>query len=117
MQMEFENLDLAILLAYRLMDSWSGSLNVISVVKKPEDVSKAEKFVNRLVDLARLPANTEICMADETYDRYSNAAPQADLNIFPFSDRLDAKFMWQMRDKTGASCLFTRDSGEESALA
>lgn len=117
MQMEFENLDLAILLAYRLMDSWHGSLNIISVVKNSEDLSKAEKFVNRLVDLARLPAKTEICLADETYGRYSTEAPQADLNIFPLPEKLDAEFMWQTRDWTGASCLFTRDSGEESALA
>lgn len=117
MQMGFENLDLAILLAYRLMDSWRASLNVIAVVEHASDTSKAETFLARLVDLARLPAKTQVCVADGTFGRYSPDAPEADLNIFPLRDRLDAAFMWHLRDTTRASCLFTRDSGEENALA
>ncbi|MGK2906282.1 MAG: hypothetical protein ACSLFH_08060, partial [Desulfuromonadales bacterium] len=30
---------------------------------------------------------------------------------------LDADFLWSLRDTTGSSCLFTQDSGDESALA
>ncbi|HKJ99828.1 MAG TPA: amino acid permease [Desulfotignum sp.] len=45
------------------------------------------------------------------------AAPEADLNIFPLPKALDAEFLWSLRDATKSSCLFTQDSGDESALA
>ena len=117
LQMEFENLDLAILLAYRMMDSWNGELTVIQAVERRADRERAQQFLARLVDLARLPAKTAVHVAEGDFGRYAPDAPRADLNIFPLPERLDASFMWYLRDTTGASCLFTRDSGEESALA
>ena len=116
MQMEFD-MDLSILLAYRLMDSWKSALNVFIAVENPEDTEKARTFLGRLVDAARLPARTKVYVADEDLGRFSSKAPQADLNIFPLADKLDAEFMFQMRDTTQSSCLFTRDGGDESSLA
>ena len=117
MEMEFAELDLAILLAYRMMDSWHARLTVIATVERESDKSKAEKFLARLVDLARLPANTAAHIADGDFGRYASSAPEADLNIFPLPKELDAEFLWHLRDATGSSCLFTQDSGDESALA
>ena len=117
LEMEFIELDLAILLAYRISSQWDAKLNVIAAVEKEEDKKKAEKFLSRLVDLARLPANSEALVADGDFGRYSSKAPEADLNIFPLPEELNAEFLWSLRDSTGSSCLFTQDSGEESALA
>lgn len=117
MEMEFANLDLAILLAYRMMDSWDARLNVIGAVGNAADRPKAEKFLNRLVDLARLPAETSAHVADGDFGRYASSAPEADLNVFPLPERFEPEFLWSLRDATGSSCLFTQDSGEESALA
>ena len=117
LEMEFANLDLAILLAYRIKSHWDANLNVIAAVEKKNDKKKAEKFLERLVDLARLPAGTEALIADGDFGRYSSKAPEADLNIFPLPEELDSEFLWSLRDATGSSCLFTQDSGEESALA
>lgn len=117
MQMEFENLDLAILLAYRLWDSWKGELTMIQTVNNKKDQKKAEQFLERLSELARLPGETKVLVAEGEFNRYSSEAPQADLNIFPLPDQLDPDFLWSLRDSTNASCLFTRDSGLESALA
>ncbi len=117
MEMEFADLDLAILLAYRMMDRWDAKLNVIAAVEKESDKEKAKKFLERLVDLARLPANTAAHIVDGDFGRYSSAAPEADLNIFPLMGDLNADFLWSLRDATGSSCLFTQDSGDESALA
>lgn len=117
MEMEFADLDLAILLAYRMMDSWEARLTVIAAVEKEEDKISAEEFLSRLIDLARLPAATASHIADGDLGRYASNAPEADLNIFPLPEELDADFLWSLRDATGSSCLFTQDSGDESALA
>lgn len=117
MEMEFQNLDLAVLLAYRMMDSWSSDLTVIGAVKHASEKQKAEKFLARLVDLARLPANTVAYLSDGEFGRYASSAPQADLNVFPLPEKFEADFLWSIRDSTGSACLFTRDGGYESALA
>lgn len=117
LEMEFDELDLAILLAYRMYDRWNARLSVSAAVKNEGDTRKAREFLSRLVDLARLPAETGAFKADENYDRYSSQGPEADLNIFPLPDDMDADYLWQLRDKTGSSCLFTRDGGDESGLA
>ncbi|MFO8083370.1 MAG: amino acid permease [Desulfobacterales bacterium] len=117
LEMEFADLDLAILLAYRMMDSWGAKLTVIAAVEKKAYKEKAKKFLARLVDLARLPADTAAHVADGDFGRYASNAPEADLNIFPLLGILNADFLWSLRDATGSSCLFTQDSGDESALA
>lgn len=117
LDMEFANLDLAILLAFRMMDSWDAGLTLIGAVSNAEEKEKAEVFLARLVELARLPAKTAAHVADGDFGRYASSAPEADLNVFPLPEKFDAEFLWSMRDATGASCLFTQDSGEESALA
>ena len=117
LEMEFLDLDLAILLAYRMMDSWDARLNVIAAVETAHEKETARQFLTRLVDLARLPARTAAHVADGDFGRFASSAPEADLNIFPLPADLDAEFLWGLRDATGASCLFTRDSGDESALA
>lgn len=117
LEMEFANIDLAILLAYRIMDSWDAKLTVIAGVEKEADKEKAQKFLERLINLARLPADTAAYVADGDFGRYASKAPEADLNIFPLPEKLDADFLWSLRDATGSSCLFTQDGGEESALA
>ena len=118
LEMEFKDLDLAILLAYRMLDSWTGAkLTVIAAVEKEADKDKATTFLARLTDLARLPADTAAHIADGNFGRYASSAPEADLNVFPLPADLDADFLWSLRDATGSSCLFTQDSGDESALA
>lgn len=117
LEMEFKELDLAILLAYRMMDSWDARLTVIAAVNKAGEKDKAMQFLDRLVDLARLPAETAALVADGDFGRYASEAPVADLNVFPLPEDFDAEFLWSLRDATGSSCLFTQDSADESALA
>ncbi|HCY83529.1 MAG TPA: Na-K-Cl cotransporter [Desulfobacteraceae bacterium] len=118
LEMEFGNLDLAILLAYRMLDSWrNAELTVIGVVENPNHRERAGKFLDRLVDLARLPSQTAVHVADGDFGRFASKAPRADLNVFPLPKTFDAGFLFSIKDATGASCLFTQDSGDESALA
>lgn len=90
---------------------------MIAAVEKKSHKDNAEKFLERLVDLARLPAGTAAHLADGDFGRYASNAPEADLNVFPLPDELDPEFLWSLSEATGSSCLFTQDSGDESALA
>lgn len=117
LEMEFRDLDLAILLAYRIMDRWNASLTVLAAVDDEAAKPKAEQFLARLIDLARLPADTAAHVSDGSFGRYASNAPEADLNIFPLPARIEPEFLWSLRDATGSSCLFTQDGGDESALA
>ena len=117
LEMEFGNLDLAILLAYRMADSWDAQLTVLTVVRDEGEREKAERFLTRLLDLARLPAEAQVVVGDESQDRYGPGAPQADLNVFPLPEDVEPGDLWRLRDATGSTCLFTQDGGEESALA
>ncbi|MDQ3191907.1 MAG: amino acid permease [Bacteroidota bacterium] len=117
MEMKLKDINLAVLLAYRIQNRWDAEFNVIVLVKDKSEKDKADNYISRLVDLARLPAKTFTLYAEESMQSYSKDGPIADLNIFPLPKKMDAEMLWQLRDATGSSCLFTRDSGEESALA
>jgi solute carrier family 12 (sodium/potassium/chloride transporter), member 2 len=116
-KMRFENLDVSLLLAYRLCQSWEGELNLIVAVDEKKSEEKAKKFLGQLSEAARLPGNTKVLVADGDFGRFSSKAPRADINFFPLGKRLDAEFMIKMRDQTDSACLFSQDSGTESALA
>ncbi|MGB5312648.1 MAG: amino acid permease [Polyangiales bacterium] len=118
LEMGFEDLDLAILLAYRMLDSWeNATLTVIAAIKDAAARPRAEEFLTRLVDLARLPAETMALVADDKLGGYASDAPEADLNVLPLPSHFTAEFLWTLQEATGSSCLFTQDGGDESALA
>ncbi|MGK2885911.1 MAG: amino acid permease, partial [Rhodococcus sp. (in: high G+C Gram-positive bacteria)] len=97
LDMEFPNLDLAILLAYRLADSWNGALNVIATIDDAAHEERAQEFLVRLVELARLPAATSVHVADGDFGRYASQAPHADINVFPLPSEFDTDLLWHLR--------------------
>ncbi len=110
------NLDLSVLTAYTLMRSWNASLRILAVIRSEEDRPGAAYFLERLVDLARIP-DTETVVASGDFIRYVPEAPPADLSIFGLADDPDFDFMRAMVRDTGGSCLFVRDSGRENVFA
>jgi solute carrier family 12 sodium/potassium/chloride transporter 2 len=110
------NLDLSLLIALQLQRNWDAEVRLVMAVHDPADFEEAQAFLDDLVRLARVHG-AEPTIIDGTYEDALVAAPQADINIFgipaePRSDVLDAAVT-----RTGSSCLFVRDSGNESALA
>lgn len=115
--LKLENIDLLILLAYRLYDSWNGELNVYVRVENKKEKKKAEEFLKRIIHLARLPVtNSGVVLAKNTKEAVSNVH-QADLNMFSITDKLKVSEIWEIRDASHSTCLFTRDGGTESAIA
>jgi len=114
--LEIGNLDLSILVAYKLKMNWNAQIRLITVVSNAEDEVKAKNFLSSLKSLARLPKTlTEVHVGQ--FNTHVKQASSADLNIFGMQDTLPYDFIKSMSDKTNSSCLFVRDSGHESILA
>ena len=110
------NLDLSILVAYKLKKNWDAKIRLITAVDSEEEESQAKEFMTKLIDLARLP-KTEIVIHNGQFNTFIANAPEADLNIFGLVDNPDFNFMEKMVDNTQTTCLFIRDSGMENILA
>lgn len=110
------NLDLSILVAYKLKKNWSAIIRLVTVVDNNEQEKNARNFMSNLIDNARLPKTESIIHVGD-FDDFIMNAPNADLNIFGLALDPDFKFMGEMVDKTQTTCLFIRDSGMENILA
>ncbi len=114
--MDIGNLDLSILIAYKLRRNWSAHLRLIMIVEDEEQHEKAHRFFEELLTVARIP-NAEVIIAGGTFNEAIVDASSADLNIFGMLSDPDLDFARRMIDETDSSCIFVRDSGLESALA
>ena len=110
------NLDLSILVAYKLKKNWEAQIRLVTVVDDEEQEKKAQNFMSELIDLARLP-KTEIVVHVGGFNGFVGHAPPADLNIFGLAPEPDFRFMERMVSETHTTCLFIRDSGLENILA
>ncbi len=110
------NLDLSVLIAYKLKMNWGARIRLIMVVGDPKEEDNAKEFLSLLINLARLPETlTEVHIGD--FNTVLRSAPTADLNIFGMDDNLKFEFVKEMSAKTKSTCLFVKDSGHESILA
>ncbi|MGV6832234.1 MAG: amino acid permease [bacterium] len=114
--LEIGNLDLSILIAYKLKLNWNAAIRLITVIEKEDELSQAEAFLEKLTKYARLPETITEVHHGLFFEKVKNA-PTADLNIFGMQDTLPYNFIYEMTHITNSSCLFVRDSGNESILA
>lgn len=110
------NLDLSILVAYKLKRNWNANIRLVTVVENEEQKVQAHKFMSDLIDQARLP-ETEMAVYVDNFNELIKNAPIADLNIFGLVPDPNFEFMEKMVDKTQTTCLFIRDSGLENIFA
>ncbi len=110
------NKDLAILMAIQLNRNWNGQLRFITVVAGNDYVDRARGAQERLIDRARLPISTETVILVGNFKNVLNQAPTADLNIFGISNELDGDTMHDLMAAVNTSCLFVKDSGDESMV-
>jgi len=111
------NWHLGMLISLHLQSNWEGQLNLITSTSDKEERRRLSAFMERLSDRARLPSLTEFHVLVGTFRQNLQKAPAADINIFGLSEKIDFKFVREATDLTNSSCMFVRDSGEESALA
>lgn len=110
------NLDLSILVAYKLKRNWGAKIRLVTVVDNEEQKEQALRFMNELIDHARLP-KTEIGVYVDNFSVLIKNPPKADLNIFGLEPHPNLSFMDKMVDDTRTTCLFIRDSGLENIFA
>ncbi|WP_372975734.1 amino acid permease, partial [Muriicola sp.] len=110
------NLDLSLLIAYKLKTNWNARIRLITVIDDPAEEENAKQFLDSLINLSRLPKTlTEVYIGK--FKEIAENAPSADLNIFGMEENLSFHFVKEMVFKTNSSCLFVKDSGHESILA
>jgi amino acid transporter len=110
------NLDLSLLAAYQLARSWNAELRLLMVVEDPSDAETARSFLEDLRSLARLHG-AQISVETGSYDRYLSRAPQADVSVFGLLEHPEFGELQRLVERTRSTCLFVRDSGQESILA
>lgn len=111
------NLNLTMLMALRLYRSWQGSLHLITVVSDTEEVKEAQQYIAELRDLSRVPNRAKTFVLVGKFEDCITQAPQSDMNFIGLPQEPNFDFICRMIELTGSSCLFFRDSGNESAIA
>jgi solute carrier family 12 sodium/potassium/chloride transporter 2 len=115
--MRLSNLDLSVLLAYQLARNWHGQITLCMAVDDAETAAKAQEYLQELTTFARLPDNTGVRVIEGPFYDAVRQVPSADINFFGLPNEFRPEFVREILDIVEASCLFVRDSGDESALA
>lgn len=110
------NLDLQLLLALKLQRNWDAEVRLIMLAREESDRADAQAFLDDLVRLARVH-DAETIVGTGDYRDFMSAAPRDDVSLFGLGPRPHIDDLHETVQRTGASCLFVRDSGSESALA
>jgi solute carrier family 12 (sodium/potassium/chloride transporter), member 2 len=108
-------LDLLLLLAYKLQRNWEGRVRLLTVVESIDDKPTATAELLRLVDLARMQQTESYAISGSFFDSLDRA-PQADVSLFGLPAEIDFDRMREVVDRTSSASLFVRGSGDENAL-
>lgn len=110
------NWHLAILITLQLQLNWGGKINLVTVANEKSDADRLLKFLNNISDQTRLPSMTEFKVLIGNFNEVKTEAPRADINIFGLGGIINFDYMRKISDELNSSCLFVRDSGQESAV-
>lgn len=113
---ESPNWNLAMLTALQIQLNWQGKLNLITITDKPERVKKLNRFLGNLGDQVRLPSMSEFHVLVGSFQDILKSAPKADINIFGLSEDLSFVLLHSIPENVKSSCIFVKDSGNESAI-
>jgi amino acid transporter len=110
------NLNLTLLMGYRLKRQWRCRLRIVAVVDDADDRGRAEHFLEEMCDLARIPKDAERRVMLGSLDDVVGSLTGSDLGIFGLQPDPDFAFVRRMVQLSRSTCLFVVDSGRESAL-
>ncbi|MBL7092697.1 Na-K-Cl cotransporter [candidate division KSB1 bacterium] len=111
------NWHLAMLITLQLQLNWEGKINLVTVADDKKDERRLHNFLQNLSDQARLPSMTDFYVLTGSFKETIKEAPHGDINIFGLAqDKLPFDFIRGVSELTRSSCIFVKDSGQESAL-
>ncbi len=110
------NIDLPLLIAYKMIHNWRAKLRVITLVSDPKELGPARQYLNDLLTLARIPSGFTIHVEDTPFKEFVTRAPIADINLFGLGTSVNKAFLEQTVLDTESTCMFVRNSGMESVL-
>ena len=111
------NQDLAVLTALQLERNWGCTVRLLTVVGTLEEKAKTIPRFHKIAELIRMPRDTQVVILTGDFITAVSRAPAADLNIFGFSHDINWGAIDHVVELLNTSCLFVKDSGEESAFA
>ncbi|MGK7911245.1 MAG: amino acid permease [Synechococcus sp.] len=109
--------NLGILMALRLTRAWNAQLNLIAAVSDDCDPKEARHYMEELRDYCRVPIQARTIVMAGSFEDCLSKAPQSDMDFMGLQTVPDFEFVQKALSLTGSSCIFTSDSGIESALA
>ncbi len=109
------SLDLPVLAGYLAAQDRGARLWLHCVTREAESVGRADTFLRRLIDQARLP-QAEVAARHGVF-REVLAEAGTGLHVFGMPPSIEVEALRALRDVSGGACLFLLDSGQESALA
>lgn len=107
---------LSILMALRVSKAWKSPLRLITVVEDVADKARAHRFLEDVVDLARVPSPFELHVRQGALADHLASAPQSDLDILALPAAADLDAVRNFVRLSRSACLFCQDSGGENAL-
>jgi len=108
--------DLELLLAYRLQQNWKGRVRILTAVASEEEKGPVMAELTRLVDLARIPRSDVYALVGDL-GTCVGRGPQADVNLFGLPADIDFDWAQRMVQEARSTCIFVQGSGAESAVA
>jgi len=111
------NWHLAMLITLQLHLNWEGKINLIATALDKTDKKRLQGFLERISDRARLPSMTDFHVLVGTFKESLGQAPRADINVLGLGPgSIPFGRIREVSDLTNSSCIFIKDSGQESAL-
>ena len=110
------NIDLPLLIAYKMIKNQKARLRVITLVSEEKHLEAANQYLNDLLTLARIPNGYKIYAEHSSFSSYIHRAPHADINIFGLGGTVSKSTIEKAVIATESTCLFVRNSGQESVL-
>ncbi|NIM97684.1 MAG: Na-K-Cl cotransporter [Proteobacteria bacterium] len=111
------NWHLAVLVALQLQLNWGGTINLITTTSDKKDKRRLQGFLDRISDRTRLPSMTDFYVLVGSFKNCLKTAPRADINIFGLAaGNVPFTQIREITELSKSSCVFIKDSGQESAL-
>jgi len=114
---DHNNLDLTLLIGFRLARRWVARLNLITVVADESDIPPAQAFLEEIADVTRMPEQANCVVMCGAFEACASKAEPSNIDIMGLQPEPDFDWMLRMIQVTRSSCLFVADSGRESARA